>query len=187
MQREVAAIYKFYRRHKRMPTYREIAALMGFASKNAAYKLVQKLVREGVLQKDKEGRLVPNRLRAEVILAGVVEAGIPSEAEVAALERLSLDETLIEGNNVTYALRVKGDSMEGAGILEGDLVLVECAEDAPVGAIVVACIDGEWTLKYLREGRGGRYLAAANPRYPDLYPSESLRIGGIVRAVVRTY
>ena len=187
MHKEVAAIYRFYRRHKRMPTYREIAVLMGFASKNAAYKLVQKLVREGVLKKDKEGHLIPDRLRAEVILAGVVEAGIPSEAEAAALERLSLDETVVEGKNITYALRVKGDSMEGAGILEGDLVLVECAEEAPADAVVVACIDGEWTLKYLRERNGVRYLAAANPRYPDLYPAESLRIGGVVRAVVRTY
>ncbi|NBD73839.1 LexA family transcriptional regulator [Patescibacteria group bacterium] len=180
-------ITRFYERHKRMPTYQEIAELMGFASKNAAHKLVQKLVAEGVLQKDKQGRLVPNRLRGEIVLAGLVEAGVPSPAEAQALETLSLDEELVTGKNITYALRVKGDSMIGAGIYEDDLVLVECLTEAPVGSIVVAHIDGEWTLKYLREKRGRRYLQAANSDYPDLYPQESLSIGGIVRAVLRTY
>lgn len=178
-----------------MPTYQEIADLMGFASRNAAFKMVQKLIHEGVLQKDASGKLIPNKLRGEIVLAGLVEAGLPSPAEAQALETLSLDEELITGKNITYALRVKGDSMVGAGIHEDDLVLVECVQDAPVGAIVVAQIDGEWTLKYLREkpvprgssGRGKKYLEAANPDYPDLYPEADLRIGGVVRAVLRTY
>ncbi len=187
MQHAVSKISRFYERHKRMPTYQEIADLMGFASKNAAHKLVQKLLAEGVLEKDKQGRLVPNRLRGEIVLAGLVEAGLPSAAEAQALETLSLDEELITSKNITYALRVKGDSMIGAGIYEDDLVLIECVQDAPVGSIVVAQIDGEWTLKYLREKRGQKYLEAANPAYPDLYPDESLSIGGVVRAVLRTY
>ena len=187
MRNRIEKINKFYTRHRRMPTYQEIADLMGFASRNAAFKMVQKLIHEGVLQKDASGKLIPNKLRGEIVLAGLVEAGLPSPAEAQALETLSLDEELITGKNITYALRVKGDSMVGAGIHEDDLVLVECVQDAPVGAIVVAQIDGEWTLKYLKEKRGKKYLEAANPDYPDLYPQEDLRIGGIVRAVLRTY
>lgn len=187
MQQGVKNIQRFYDRHRRMPTYQEIADLMGYASKNAAFKLVQKLVQEGYLQKDKTGRLVPNRLRGEIVLAGLVEAGLPSPAEAAALDTLSLDEDLIVGKNITYALRVKGDSMIDAGIREGDLVLVECVKDAGIGSIVVAQIDGDWTLKYLREKKGKKYLEAANPEYPDLYPQEELSIGGVVRAVLRTY
>ena len=77
--------------------------------------------------------------------------------------------------------------MKDAGIQEGDLVIVERKNNAREGDIVVAELDGEWTLKYLRKGSQGFYLEAANDEYPDLYPSEDLKIGGIVRGVLRKY
>ena len=86
-----------------------------------------------------------------------------------------------------YALRVKGDSMIDAGIHSGDTVIVERREAAEAGDIVIANIDGEWTMKYLRQDRSGPYLQAANPDYPDLYPETSLSVGGVVIGVVRAY
>lgn len=178
---------RFYARWGRMPSYAELAELAGYASKQAAYRLANKLLDEGIIARDATGKLVPGERLLGVPLAGLIEAGTPSPAELSALETLSLDRELLTGKNVTYALRVKGDSMIGAGIMDGDMVLVESVTDAPLGSIVVAHIDGDWTLKYLREGKRGRYLEAANLDYPNLYPEEELRIGGVVRAVVRKY
>lgn len=183
----LAKLRQFYDTSGRMPSYAELAGLAGYASKQAAYRLADKLLDERIIGRDAIGKLVPGERLRGVPLAGLIEAGPPSPAELSALETLSLDRELLTGKHVTYALRVKGDSMIGAGIIDGDMVLVESLMDAPAGSIVVAHIDGDWTLKYLREGKHGRYLEAANPDYPDLYPQEELRIGGVVRAVVRKY
>lgn len=183
---ERSKIESFYRTHKRMPSYREIAELFGFASKNAAYKLVNRLVEQGALERDAmTGALIPNHVAGSVSVLGLVEAGFPSPAEEQTLDTLSLDHDIVEANNIQYALKVKGESMIDAGIYDGDLVLVEKTKQAHLGEIVVAQIDGEWTLKYLREKRGTRYLEAANVDYPDLHPEVSLEIGGVVRAVIR--
>lgn len=178
---------QFYRKHKRMPSYAEVADLFGYASKNAAYKLINRLISEGAVERDTTGALIPKKLSSMITLAGYVEAGPPSVAEAASLDTISLDDDIVRANNVTYALKVKGDSMVDAGIYNGDLVLVERVTDAPIGSIVVANIDDEWTLKYLRQKNGKRYLEAANPDYPDLHPEQSLSIGGVVRAVIRQY
>ncbi|MDR3558559.1 MAG: S24 family peptidase, partial [Candidatus Pacebacteria bacterium] len=118
-------IFDFYSAHKRMPSYAEIMCLVGFKSKNAVYKLVNRLIEEGAVLKDKTGRLIPSRLFGEVPLLGLVEAGFPSVAEETPLDSLSLDDYLIEKKEKTYLLEVKGDSMIDAGIQEGDYVLAE--------------------------------------------------------------
>lgn len=170
-----------------MPGYSDMCVLFGFASKNAVAKVVDKLVHAGLLEKDVHGRLVPFSLDAEVPLVGYVEAGLPSPAEEMTLDRITFNDLLLGTKENVYLLRVKGLSMIDAGIHEGDLLLVERTENAKVNDIVVANIDGEWTVKYLREKRGRKYLEAANDAYPDLWPEESLVIGGVVRSVIRTY
>jgi len=177
----------FYRRYKRMPGYSEMCELFGFASKNAVAKVVDKLVEAGVVRKDARGKLVPPALGDEVPLVGYIEAGFPSPAEEMALDHITMDELLLGSRERLYLLRVKGESMIDAGIYEGDLLLVERTEHSRVNDIVVANIDGEWTVKYLREKRGRRYLEAANDNYPDFYPETSLEVGGVVRSVIRTY
>jgi len=79
--------------------------------------------------------------------------------------------------------------MEGVGIYQGDIVIVERKKEASLGAIVLAQIDREWTLKILRRNRTTRkyYLVAANAKYPDFYPQEDLQIFGTVKAVVRKF
>lgn len=118
-------------------------------------------------------------------LLGIVEAGFPSPAEEELCDTLSLDEYLISNREATYLLRVKGDSMQEAGILEGDMVLVERTNDARTGDIVIAEVDGEWTMKYLRKGQDGYYLQAANPKYPIIVPSGGLQIAAVVTCVIR--
>lgn len=181
-------IMSFYREQKRMPSYREIAELMGYASKNAAFELVAKLIEAGFIQKDHSGKLIPTHFFTETKLLGAVEAGFPSTAEEDLIDTMSIEDFLVEHRDATYLLTVKGDSMKDAGILEGDLVVVERTDKPKVGQIVIAEIDAEWTMKYLRKTEhGALYLEAANDAYPDFHPKEQLNIVAKVVGVVRKY
>ena len=179
-------IIAFYERHKRMPAYAEIMALVGFKSKNAVYKLVNRLVEEGIVQKDATGRLVPNSLFSEVPFLGLVEAGIQTNADTLS-DTMSLDDYLVGERSKTFVLEVKGDSMIEEGIKEGDLVIVERRGEPKDGDIVIAEIDGGWTMKYFRKRGGKTYLEPANRTMKAMYPEYDLKVAAIVRGVVRKY
>ena len=180
-------IRKFYGRHRRMPSYSEIMDLAGFKSKNAAYKLVGKLVEQGVVAKDAKGRLIPKRLEAAIPVLGVVEAGWPSPAEEELLDTMTLDAYLIRNKEATYMLQVKGDSMIEAGILPGDQVLVERGVEPKNGDIVIAEVDGSWTMKYFRKRGNKVTLTPGNPKYKTITPKHELRVAAVVKAVIRKY
>lgn len=179
-------IRKFYRNHKRLPTYREMQDLLGYASKGGVLYFVEKLIADGFLSRD-SGKIVPGPAFTNIRLLGTVEAGFPTIADEDASNTLSLDELLIDHKEATYMLSVKGDSMKDAGILDGDMVLIERKENAKPGKIVVAEIDGEYTLKYLRQKNNEFYLEPANKAFKNIYPTESLRVQGVVIAVIRKY
>ena len=188
-------ILGFYRDNKRMPAYQEIMSLVGFKSKNAVYKLINKLVADEVLDKDSRGRLIPNQLIGEVPLLGLVEAGFPTAAEEHVLDTMNIDDYLIDtkSKDKTYMLEVKGDSMIEAGINEGDLVIAEriggpgATREAKDGDIVIADVDGGWTMKYLCKKGNTVFLEPANKKYKPIYPEVSLNIAAIVRGVIRKY
>ncbi|MBU6310465.1 transcriptional repressor LexA [Patescibacteria group bacterium] len=180
-------IHEFYRAHWRMPSYAEIMDITGLQSKDSVFKLVTRLERAGILRKDRRGRLLPRSIMGEIKLLGLVEAGFPSPAEEELVDTITLDEYLIQNRDATYLLKVKGDSMKDAGIVEGDMVIAERTASPKVGQIVVAEIDGEWTMKYLRKKGTAYYLEAANDRYPDIHPEGELKIAAVVRGVVRKY
>ena len=186
-EKQKQKIIEFYRSRKRMPSYLEIAKLAGFASKNAAYRLAQKLINEELLKKDSTGRLIPGRTFGGLKLIGLVEAGFPSVAEEELLDTVSIDDYLIENYSATYLLKVKGLSMKDAGIVEGDLVVVERSSSAKVGDIVIANVDGEFTMKYLRKNRTKFYLEPANEDFDDIHPEGALEISAVVKGVVRKY
>ncbi len=182
-------ILNFYRDNKRMPAYQEIMSLVGFKSKNAVYKLINKLVADEVLDKDSRGRLIPNQLVGEVPLLGLVEAGFPTMAEEHVLDTMNIDQYLIgdKNKNKTYMLEVKGDSMIEAGINEGDLVIAVKGGEPKDGDIVIADVDGGWTMKYFRKKGSTVFLEPANKKYKPIYPEVSLSIAAIVRGVIRKY
>lgn len=182
-------ILGFYRNNRRVPGYQEIMSLVGFKSKNAVYKLLNKLVEDGVFSKDSRGKLVPQRLMGEIPVLGLVEAGIPTAAEEDILDSTSIEEFLIgDTKDSTYMLEVKGDSMIEAHIAEGDMVLVERTSRAKVGDIVIAEVDGGWTMKYLRTDKKGRtYLEPANKNYKPIYPEYDLKVAAVVKAVIRKF
>lgn len=180
-------IIAFYERQRRMPSYQEIMSLVGFKSKNAVFKLVNKLVYDGVVTKDDQGKLLPSKMIGEIPLLGLVEAGIPTLAEEQDLDTLSLDRYLIKRRESTYLLEVKGDSMIEEGIKEGDLVIVERRNDPKDGDIVIAEIDGGWTMKYYKKKGNQVYLMPANKNYKPIYPEYDLKIAAIVKGVIRKY
>ena len=169
-----------------MPTYSEMLELFGFKSKNAVFKLVEKMLEAGVVAKDHLGRLVPAKSFGEITMAGLVKAGPPSEVDEL-YDTVDLDDFLIAKKELTYMLEVDGDSMIDAHIEKGDHVLVEKTNQAKDGQIVIAEVDGEFTMKYFRKEGEKVWLEPANKNYEPIYPEHSLNIVGIVKAVVRKY
>jgi repressor LexA len=187
LRSRIRAISGFYYQKGRMPSFSEIAKLAGFRSKNAVYKLINKLEKQKVLQRDAKGRLIAGSIASPVKMLGTVEAGFPSPAEEELADNLSLDDLLIHNREATFLLKVSGDSMSNAGILPGDMVLVDKGEVPKSGDIVIAEVDGEWTMKYLRKRGENVMLLPANPKYQPIKPKRELKIAGVVTAVVRKY
>ena len=183
----VPKIKAFHRAHKRLPTVSELQDLAGYRSKSAAAYLADKLVENRLATRDASGRLMPHGSLQGLKLLGSVQAGFPSPAEEELLDTLSLDEFLIRKPNATYIVKVSGDSMIDEGIKEGDLVLVERGRQPQHGDIVIAQVDGQWTMKYFEKKNGRVLLRAANKKYPPIEPARELVIGGVVVANVRKY
>ena len=184
---KIDALRSFWRRNKRLPTYSEMCRLFDYSSKNAAFRMAKKLQEEGYIEKDDAGRLMPKPERLGIPLMGYVQAGFPTPAEEELIDTLSLDDYLIQNPDQSFLLKVSGDSMIDAGIHEGDMVIIEREVSPRSGDIVLACVDGEWTLKTYRRVGTEVELVPANPRYPIIRPREELTLGGIVRAVIRRY
>ena len=180
-------INEFYVSARRMPSYAEMLKILGFKSKNAVFKRVSQMVKEGMLIKDKTGHLLPLKLQQPVRILGLVQAGFPSPAEEETIDLISIDEYLISNPQATFLLRVEGDSMIDAGIHPGDLVLIQKGLTPKSGDVVVACVDNLWTLKYFEKQNGKIILRAANKKYPLIEPQQELILGGVVIANVRKY
>jgi len=181
-------VYKlkfFYNQTGRMPSYSEIADLFGFRSKNAAFKFIEKLIKLNLIQKDSKGKLIPISLTNQIKVLGVVEAGFPSCAEEELLDAISLDKWLINNPTSTFMLKVKGDSMIEAGIMPKDYVLVDRSLTPKNKDIVIAEVDGQWTMKYLIKKGKDITLLPANPKYSPIRPKNELKIAGVVTAVLR--
>ena len=175
------------------PSLSAIAEGLGLRSKGVVHRHVQALVEQGYLNVEPgrhHGIALTDRVAEETLslpLIGRIAAGRPIEA-IADEQTLNLAEFLLGPNR--YALRVFGDSMIGAGILDGDTVVVEHCESAHDGDIVVALIDlQEATLKRFKQRQDGAIeLIAENPAIPTMiYPAHRVRIQGIVTGQLRTY
>lgn len=119
-------------------------------------------------------------------LLGTIKAGVPTQ-EDSSDEPVSLDQYLVPSPGHSYLLRVSGDSMINEGITPGDLVILDKKREPKNKDIVAALIDNEWTLKYFHNENGSVYLSAANPKYPELHPKDTLSIGGVVTSVIKKY
>jgi SOS regulatory protein LexA len=185
--KHIGLLRHFHAQHHRLPSYSEMIDLLGYRSKNGVFGLVNQLVAQGYLTK--EGRkLAPTaKLTGTIQLLGTVQAGFPSPAEEELVDTMSLDDFLIERPEATFMLKVTGDSMIEAGIHPDDLVLIEKGRTPRNGDIVVAAVDGEWTMKYFIKEQGKVRLEPANPRFSTIHPRHSLEVAGVVRSVIRKY
>lgn len=180
------------------PSLREMAEHFGFRSMNAARDHIQALVKKGVL-KQRPGRARSlqiqsplRRMRGMVVdipLYGQIPAGFADARDQGPDGCVTVDVNTLDlrATDRTFALQVRGDSMIGRHILDGDIVICEHGVTPKPGDIVAALIDNESTLKtFVRKNRKP-YLRAENPAYPELVPAAELVIQGVVRGVIRRF
>jgi len=169
-----------------MPTYGEMCKVLGYQSKGAVRYVVQKLIAEGIIEKDEKGKLFPKHLFS-IPMYGIIRAGYPMAVDVQEDRQLNLHVLFRHVTQNSFALTVSGDSMSDEGIQSGDIVFVSKDAQVRSGDIVAACIDGEWTVKYFQKEGDTIALVPANKSYPVMYPKTSLEIGGVVTHVIRSY
>ena len=179
------------------PSHRDIAAHFGFASSYAAQCHVQALIHKGVLLADPgkarslrlaaPRRPTPLPVFAEIPLYGSIPAGFSDERTQEADGCVNVDIATVgfKPTRNTFALRVKGDSMIGKHICDGDIVILEHGQEPRSGEVVAALIDRKTTLKTFVKKGAKQFLRAENPEYPNLIPSEELVIQGVFKALIR--
>ena len=174
------------------PSTREIQSHFGFASQTSVMQYIAALERKGFLERHagKARALITpvQRVRiTDVPIYGQIPAGMSALTEQTIEGHVSLDSRSanVSKNRGTFALRVRGDSMMGAHIVDGDIVILEDSKEVHNGDIVAALIDGETTLKRYVVEHGRPYLKAENPRYPKLTPAHELKIQGVMVSLVR--
>ena len=180
-------LIRFYNRDKRMPTYSEMMSLFGFKSKNAVARLVDKFIEEGIVAKDHLGRLIADSSWDSIPMLGSVKAGFPSDVSEELTDTINIDEYLVTKKENSYMLTVDGDSMIDAHIADGAMVLVEKTNVAKDGQIVIADVDGEFTMKYFKKSGDKVWLEPANKEFKPIYPKMYLNITAVVKAVIRKY
>ena len=182
-----------------MPTYREIAAHFGFRSMTAAVDHVRALRRKGWIDGERRrarslravkpggGERWRRRMIVDLPIFGSIPAGWGEDRQQERVGSVSMDvESLgIKPTPRTFVLEVRGDSMIGRHILEGDLVVLEHGKIPRSGDVVAALIDNQSTLKTFLLEQGKPVLRAENPRYPKLIPASELVIQGVMVALIR--
>ncbi|MGC2354335.1 MAG: transcriptional repressor LexA [Candidatus Udaeobacter sp.] len=174
------------------PSTREIQNHFGFASQTSVMQYIAALERKGFLDRHarKARALITPAMKVRITdipIYGQIPAGMSALTEQTIEGHVSLDmrSANVLKNRGTFALRVRGDSMIDAHILDGDIVILEDAKEVHNGDIVAALIDGETSLKRYVVEHGRPYLKAENPRYPDLVPARELKIQGVMVSLIR--
>ena len=168
-----------------LPSFEIIAKEFGFKHKNSVWQYFNKLKEENLIY-EKNNRFYINKdLFGAVLFSSSVKAGFASVADDYIEKRVSLDESFNINSPSTFLFTVSGDSMIDLGIFDGDKVVVQKTNTARNGDIVVAFIDGGYTLKTYKNKDGKVWLEPANSNYPNLYPKEQLVIFGKAQGIVR--
>ena len=168
-----------------LPSFDIIAKEFGFKHKNSVWQYFNKLKEENLIEERNNHFYINKELFGAILFSSVVKAGFASVAEDYVEKRVSLDDSFDINSPSTFLFTVSGDSMIDLGIFEGDTVIVRKTNSARDGEVVIAYIDGGYTLKTYRNKQGKVWLQPANQNYPDLYPKEQLIIFGVAQGIVR--
>ncbi len=187
LEQHLASLQAYWKRHRAFPSMSRLAPVLGLASAGGVQKALRRLTEAGWLNPIPGGRVAPTKRFFERPVVGTVRAGLPQTVDDATEHTaLAIDDYLIDHPERTSLVRVRGDSMRDAGLLEGDLVAVDSGAKASAGDIVVAVVDGQVTVKYLRpDADGGWQLSPAHDDYPVIKPTTDLDVLGVVVGVVR--
>lgn len=183
------ALRVYWKAHKAFPSMARLADVLGLSSSGGVFKVIGRLVDGGYLERV-DGRIAPTRQFFALPVLGQVRAGLPQpEDQSAGLECVGVEDYLIRHPERTVFCRVRGDSMKDAGMLDGDMLVVERNRPTKPGDIVVAVVDNELTVKHLYplKGAAGWVLKPANPDYPDIIAHQSLEVLGVVVGVFRRH
>ena len=184
----VPFVNEFYRKYRKSPSLRQISAATGIA-RMTVQRMLYTLTEKGIIDYDGEVIVTEMSIKANnettsVGIIGHVPCGNLS-LEEEAIEEIVQMPTAIFGKGDLFLLYAEGDSMTGAGINSGDLVLIKKQEEAYPGQIVVAYVEGEGnTLKTYKEKGGKEYLQPENPKYNDI-PITDCKIQGIAIKVIK--
>ncbi len=199
VQRVVLEFLTDYRRRTGiMPSTREVQQALGLSSQTTVVRAFSALEKKGAIKRASGKARGLSVLwedfgdtLLELPLLGHIPAGMANANDDTTIESfVKIDRELfgLKKRGARYfALRVRGDSMTGAHIDDGDVVLVESTETCEPRAndIVAALIDGETTLKRFLVANGRAFLRAENPAYPDLLPASELRVQGVTCGLIR--
>ncbi|OWW18185.1 LexA family protein [Noviherbaspirillum denitrificans] len=186
-EKHLAALRTYWKRNQAFPAMAKLCEVAGLSSTSSVFALVGRLVDAGYLDRV-EGRIATTKKFFAHPVVNTVRAGLPQPASQDSVELITIDDCLIDDPNRAVLCRVRDDSMKDVGLLGGDLVVVEKNAATKPGDIVVAIVDGDIAVKTLRlDDRQRYYLEAANSAYPDIHPSGSLEIFGVVTGSFRRY
>lgn len=177
----------YWKQNHAFPSMAKLCEVVGLSSTASVFDLVTRFKDEGYVQRV-EGRIAPTQRFFARPLLSRVRAGLPQPLPDEDFEVLTIDDNLVPDPNRTFLARIKGDSMKDASLLDADLVVVQ--KDCPTNAgdTVVAVVDGQVNVKFLRQDPKGRfYLQADNSVFADIFPEGELEILGVVVGQFRTY
>ncbi len=178
----------YYARWRCIPAYDRLRQVLRLSSRSAVGKVLERLRLQGYLERTPDGTWIPARPFFERFMAQqTVQAGVPAADADSGLTPLLLDDLLVDTPSRTLLITVRGDSMSGANILEGDVVIVERQQEAIPGEIVVAVVDGELTVKRLQKDEQGWLLHPENPGFVDIRPQRTLELVGVVTGLARRF
>lgn len=188
-QQHLQTLRDYFATHRMLPSYAELGDVLGFSGKAGAFQLARRLVETGHLQSAVGGRLAPaDRFFELPVLEDKLGAGtIDIDSWSGGLEAHELDRLLVEHPSKTVLVKIRGDSMVDAGVLDGDTAVVERADKADSGDFVAAIVDGQCTVKELRYECSKPVLVPHNKNHQIIRPRQDFKILGVVKGIIRRY
>jgi repressor LexA len=182
----LAALRVYWKRNKTFPSMTKLADVVGLRSSASVFGLLGRLTEARYLERV-DGRFAPAKRFFAYPVLGQVHAGVPQEMPHEEFEVLGAEDFLVQHPDRTSYATVRGDSMTGAGLLDGDIVVVEHNTPTKPGDIVVAVVDGRITVKTLALEGDQYVLRPENTAYEVIRPGASLEVLGVVVGSFRRF